>query len=158
MGRGKYDAECIREVTDQRGESLDDLHRAEASATPCMHCLLEEERRLRSLRYAAAIRRDEDLTRQARELIESIVSRGEATVVHRLWFSLLDEPVMFVIRCMTAADSDGQLLRSNNPFSFLVGEIDPRNRRRTRQAARRRLQRTKYWKSRACRSQCWVSQ
>lgn len=103
------------------------------------HAVTEEELRLRSLRYAQAIWMDEDLIRRALEMLEPVVRRDEATVGQKLWFRLLAEPTSFVIRCMISDIPEGRLLRSNNPFSVLLGETDVTDRRRTRLAAKRRL-------------------
>lgn len=69
-------------------------------------------------------------------MIASAIQGGEASLGQRLWHRLLDEPVAFVIRCMTADDAEGRLLRSNNPFSVLIGETDQAHRRRTRLMAK----------------------
>ncbi len=103
------------------------------------HALAEEERRIRSFKYAEAIRDDPYLLLRASELIASVVKSGEATIGQELWSRILSEPVEFVIRCMTADDPDGRLLRSNNPFSFLVGQTSTADRRQTRLEAAKQL-------------------
>jgi hypothetical protein len=103
------------------------------------HALAEEERRIRSFQYAEAIRDDPYLLLRASELIASVVNSGEATIGQELWSRILREPVEFVICCMTADDAEGRLLRSNNPFSFLVGQTSTADRRQTRLEAANRL-------------------
>lgn len=120
-------------------QSIERVSRMTAEDHLARHALAEEERRIRSFKYAEAIRDDPYLLVRASGLIASVVKSGEATIGQELWSRILREPVEFVIRCMTADDAEGRLLRSNNPFSFLVGQTATADRRQTRLEAANRL-------------------
>lgn len=85
------------------------------------HDIAEAERLRRSFEYAKVIRERPELVLLAAEEMRMLVGRGEATLGQQLWCELLNEPLEVIIGCMTADDPDGRLLRSNNPFSILIG-------------------------------------
>lgn len=123
----------------RNGQYTERTARMTADDHLALHALTEEERLVRSFRYAEAIRNDPCLLLRASELIASAVENDEATVGQELWSRILRESAEFVIRCMTADDPEGRLLRSNNPFSLLVGQTSTADRRLTRLEAAKRL-------------------
>lgn len=105
------------------------------------HDVTERERLIRAGEYAAEIMRRPELVDQARDGIDRIVAGDHSTMGHRLWQMLLREPVGFVVECMLSDDPEGRLLRSNNPFSLLIGSVDAAERKRTWRQARNDLSR-----------------
>lgn len=105
---------------------------------PTAHDINEAERLLRAHHYAEVLRKRPELVLAAATRIAQVVGAGEATLGQRLWQALLGEPLDMIIRCMTADDADGRLLRSNDPFSMLIGQADVEARRQTRRDARDR--------------------
>lgn len=102
------------------------------------HDINEAERLVRAHHYAEVLRERPELVLEAAIQIAQVVGAGEATLGQRLWHALLGEPLDMIIRCMTADDADGRLLRSNDPFSMLIGQADVAARRQTRRDARDR--------------------
>ena len=107
--------------------------------TRTAHDVVEAERLLRSRKYAETLRQRPELFKRASDALASLVERDDATLGQRLWHALLREPAETVILCMTADDPEGRLLRSNNPFSVLIGEADSGERRSTWSRARAAL-------------------
>ncbi len=99
------------------------------------HDITEAERLLRARHYADVLRSNPKLVRDAVMRIAPIVETDEATLGQHLWYALLGEPLEVIIRCMTADNAEGRLLRSNNPFSILIGQAVITERRRTRREA-----------------------
>jgi hypothetical protein len=108
--------------------------------SPTAHDINEAERMLRARHYADVLRERPELVQAATTRIAMVVETSEATLGQRLWHALLGEPLDMIIRCMTADDADGRLLRSNNPFSVLIGQTDVAARRQTRRDARKQCQ------------------
>ena len=104
------------------------------------HDINEAERLLRARHYADVLCERPELVIEAAIQIAKVVETGEATLGQRLWHALLAEPLDMIIRCMMADDADGRLLRSNNPFSMLIGQADVAARRQIRQDAREQCQ------------------
>lgn len=109
------------------------------SARPTAHDVVEADRIVRAEAYSSEISRRPQLIDLAREMIDGVVSRDQATLGQRLWQALLREPLDMILSCMVADDAEGRLLRSNNPFSHLIGQTDPEIRSRTWKIARARL-------------------
>lgn len=103
--------------------------------SPTAHDVNEAERLLRAHHYAEVLRKRPELVLEAATRIAQVVGAGEATLGQRLWHALLGEPLDMIIRCMTADDAYGRLLRSNNPFSMLIGQADVAARHQTRRDA-----------------------
>jgi hypothetical protein len=106
------------------------------------HDITERDRLLRARGYAEEIARRPELVEQARGRIDRAVTGGECTLGERLWQRVLREPVGFVVDCMLRDDPEGRLLRSNNPFSVLMGPTDQAERRETWRQAREDLSRS----------------
>lgn len=103
--------------------------------SPTAHDMNEAERLLRAHHYAEVLRERPELVLEAATRIAKVVGAGEATLGQRLWHALLAEPLDMIIQCMMADDADGRLLRSNNPFSMLIGQADVAARHQTRRDA-----------------------
>lgn len=95
------------------------------------HDVAEKERLMRSYGYADAIRRRPELIIEAQRSLDDLVRDDAATLGQRLWHVLLREPMETILLGMTGDDAEGRLLRSNNPFSMMIGQTDVGQRRRT---------------------------
>lgn len=100
--------------------SQDSTSRPETS--PTAHDVTEVERLLRSRRYGDILRSQPDLVQAANQHLAPVIASGEANLGQQLWHALLCEPLDVIIRCMTADDAEGRLLRSANPFSIVIGQ------------------------------------
>lgn len=112
-----------------KGETLpSQADTASFGTLPTAHDITEVERLLRSRRYGDILRSQPELVHAASQHLAPVIASGEANLGQRVWHALLSEPVDMIIRCMTADDADGRLLRSNNPFSIIIGQsmIDKR--------------------------------
>ncbi|GFE77464.1 hypothetical protein [Novosphingobium sp. TCA1] len=103
------------------------------------HHITEMERLIRAETYRDVILTNPALVASAKQQIAHLIHNGEATLGQRLWHALLDQPHSFILACMTADDAEGRLLRSNNPFSTLIGERDTNERVKTWRMAKARL-------------------
>lgn len=103
------------------------------------HDITEMERLIRAETYRDVILTSPALVASAKQQITRLIHNGEATLGQCLWLALLDQPHSFILACMTADDAEGRLLRSNNPFSTLIGERDTGERVKTWRMAKARL-------------------
>ena len=103
------------------------------------HAIAERAGLIRHRNYVAQIKKDPELIKQAREMIERAEKSDAETVGLRLWRLVLNEPVQSIIDYMLNEGEVGQLLRSNSPFSILIGQTDTEQRRNTWQIAAQEL-------------------
>jgi hypothetical protein len=106
------------------------------------HAIAEQARLLSHRLYADAVRHDPDLIGLAKSRIEADLAGG-GTLGHKLWQLLLEKPRDTIIEGMLQDSELGRLLRSNSPFSTLIGVTDTHDRNRIwRQAKSDLLART----------------
>jgi antitoxin ParD1/3/4 len=74
--------------------------------------------------YADRIRADPSLIAEATARVNGLIESGTDTIGHRMWRSLLVLDLQHVLKTMVQDDPDGRLLRSNSPFSRLIGYKD----------------------------------
>lgn len=94
------------------------------------HDIAERTRVLSHQVYARAIDADPSLIEQAMAQIDQMVSSDRGTSGHELWQLLLGRPWPEVKARMLDDTPEGRLLRSNSPFSTLIGIGDPNERSR----------------------------
>ncbi|WP_210358086.1 hypothetical protein [Sphingomonas beigongshangi] len=94
------------------------------------HDIAERTRVLSHGIYARAVDTDPTLIEQAKAQIERLISGDRGTKGHELWQLLLRRPWPEVRARMLAETPEGRLLRSNSPFSTLIGIQDPDERSR----------------------------
>ncbi len=88
------------------------------------HDIAERARLISHHLYAEQIRKDPSLIGQARARL----SRGTRTAGEDMWVQLLRCRPREIIQRMTEDTPDGRLLRSNSPFSVLIGVSDVNER------------------------------
>jgi hypothetical protein len=93
------------------------------------HDIAERARLLSHRRYAEVIDSNPDLIMQAREAIAVSISHGGGTMGQDLWGLVLRRTWPEIRKRMLADDAEGRLLRSNSPFSTLIGVRIPRKER-----------------------------
>ncbi len=103
------------------------------------HAITERAGLIRHRGYVPRIRNEPELIQRAREIIESAEASKLETLGLRLWKLVLNEPIQGVIDHMLDEGEVGQLLRSNSPFSILIGQTDTEERRATWQMAKQEL-------------------
>lgn len=94
------------------------------------HDIAERTRLLSHEIYAPAIDADLHLLAQANALLAQLIEDGEQTTGHELWQLILCRPWPEVRSRMLSDTPEGRLLRSNSPFSTLIGVRDPEERTR----------------------------
>lgn len=103
------------------------------------HDIAEHARLLSHRRYALVVDADADLIDEARIAIEEALTKDGATTGQKLWQLILRRPWAEVRKRMLDDGPEGRLLRSNSPFSTLIGVRDPEERTRLWQQAKREL-------------------
>jgi hypothetical protein len=71
--------------------------------------------------YSDRIRADPSLIAEATARVNGLIESGTDTIGHRMWRSLLVLDLQHVLKTMVQDDPDGRMLRSNSPFSRLIG-------------------------------------
>lgn len=100
------------------------------------HEIAERSRLLSHKLYATQIRTQPRLLDQARKSIEESVQDGVATVGERLWHHVLQLELDEIVEYMVDDSEGGRLLRSNSPFSRIIGVRDLKTRTKLWQQAR----------------------
>jgi hypothetical protein len=95
---------------------------------PDSHDVAERARLLSHMSYVDKIRRDPGLVLQAAQDTEQAIARGDATIGERLWYHVLTHRQGEMIDLMISDTEAGRLLRSNSPFSRMIGIRDPQVR------------------------------
>lgn len=80
--------------------------------------------------YATVIDKDLSQIDRASAVIAEEISANGGTIGERMWQELLQKPWRTIRRSMLADTPEGRLLRSNSPFSIIIGIHDPETRRR----------------------------
>lgn len=88
------------------------------------HLVAELARVLSHKLYAEAILRDPGLIPAAAKVVDRLQATGQATLADRMWQRLLSLGADRVIPAMLDEGETGRLLRSNSPFSRLIGVED----------------------------------
>ncbi|WIW88056.1 hypothetical protein K3M67_14000 [Sphingobium sp. V4] len=101
--------------------------RSAQPSRPDSHAIAEYARWLSHKLYAEAICRDPSLIVRAKAAIEAAVDGG-GTLGQKLWELLLRKHRDDIIEAMLQDSELGSLLRSNSPFSTLVGVTDRQDR------------------------------
>jgi hypothetical protein len=94
------------------------------------HQVAERSRLLSHQLYAERLRDCPAFVEAARDQIRESVDRGVATVGECLWDYVLQQPLEDIVTHMVRDDEGGRLLRSNSPFSRMIGVHDPEVRSR----------------------------
>lgn len=103
------------------------------------HAITEQARLLSHRVYADLIGQDPSYIGRARAVMAERLADGRATVGEKLWSRLLRRPWEEIRQQMLAVTPEGRLLRSNSPFSRLIGVKDPDVRRELWRIAKRDL-------------------
>lgn len=101
------------------------------------HDVAERARLISHRLYAQHISQSPMLLEQARARLE----RGATTEGEEMWLQLLKRQPREIIQRMTEDTPEGRLLRSNSPFSVLIGVSDVNERRRIWNQAKSELSR-----------------
>lgn len=88
------------------------------------HEINEQFRLLTHQAYLECIEGDPSLIERATAWVEETIKHGEPTLGERMWFVLLSMPLDDIKRAMMHPGPEGRLLRSNSPFSDLIGVKD----------------------------------
>lgn len=94
------------------------------------HDIAERARLLSHTRYAEIVDADQPLITQARRLLEC-GDQQALTTGQLAWRALLKLQWNEIRSQMLRDDPQGRLLRSNSPFSIILGETDPDQRRQS---------------------------
>lgn len=103
------------------------------------HDIAERARLLSHQLYASTIDGEPQLLDRAREMTAGLLADAGATMGQELWSLILRRPWPEVRERMLADDAEGRLLRSNSPFSTLIGIWDPQERTRLWRQAKQDL-------------------
>lgn len=103
------------------------------------HRIAEQASLLSHRAYAAIIDKDQDCVGRARLLISQRIADGGATIGEECWNELLQRPWSEIKQRMLEDTAAGRLLRSNSPFSLVIGIADPDRRRQLWRQAKRDL-------------------
>lgn len=103
------------------------------------HAIAEQARLLSHRAYADLIGQDASYISRARAIMAERLADGRATAGEKHWSRLLKRPWEEIRRQMLADTPEGRLLRSNSPFSLLIGVRDPDTRRKLWRKAKRDL-------------------
>lgn len=93
------------------------------------HEINERFRLLTHRVYAQRIDEDPTLIARAATAIQQTIEHGEPTLGERMWSALLTLPATTIKASMLDCGPEGRLLRSNSPFSELIGVTDIEDRR-----------------------------
>ena len=102
------------------------------------HDIAERVRLLSHTRYAKIIDGDLSLIKQARKFLEN-GDQETLTSGQLVWKDLFASNWRNIRHEMLRDDPHGRLLRSNSPFSLILGETDPERRRKEWQQAKLEL-------------------
>ena len=102
------------------------------------HDIAERARLLSHLRYAKIIDSNQSLITHASNLLEGAADHA-LTSGQLVWRSLFKSNWNDIRREMLRDDPQGRLLRSNSPFSLILGETDPELRRKEWRQAKSEL-------------------
>lgn len=89
--------------------------------------------------YATVVASDPSCIERAREVIDNEIRSTGGTMGEQLWARLLGMPWSHIRVRMLADSPEGRLLRSNSPFSIVIGTTDTETRRRMWRQAKRDL-------------------
>lgn len=103
------------------------------------HHVTEQARLISHRLYAKAVDGKPELVEEARAFLDEGIADNGGTMGQRLWQSVLKRPWHQVRERMLADDPEGRLLRSNSPFSHLIGIADDQLRRRIWREAKAEL-------------------
>ena len=103
------------------------------------HKITEQTSLLSHRLYAEVIDEDHRYIGQARALLEQRLENGQATIGEQHWQQLLQRPWTEIRQHMLEDTAAGRLLRSNSPFSFIIGISDPDVRRQLWRQAKNEL-------------------
>ena len=112
--------------------TMADLVRVEAATPPRLdaHAITERAKLFGHILYAARIDEEPGLITKAIALLEDGAAADALTLGEEHWLTLLTTTVWPDVRAVMIADTpEGQLLRSNSPFSLLIGLKDDNTRR-----------------------------
>ena len=112
------------------------------------HDIAERSRLLHHKEYAARIDQDRGILNIASRNLRDILQTNGGTAGDREWIELLKRPWPEVRIKMLNDDASGRLLRSNSPFSKIIGTTDPEERTKTWRRAKSEL--SGFEKSPAC--------
>ena len=93
------------------------------------HDVNERARLISHHLYAEQIDARPDLTDRAREFLDRGIAENGGTMGQQLWQSILKWPWHQVRERMLQDNPEGRLLRSNSPFSEIIGIGDEQGRR-----------------------------
>lgn len=94
------------------------------------HTVTERTSLLHHELYASAIDKDPSYVDRARAVIDAEIRSNGGTIGEQKWQALLKRPWLTIRRSMLADTPEGRLLRSNSPFSIVIGVPNPDTRRR----------------------------
>ena len=92
------------------------------------HDIAERSRLLNHKEYAAKIDQDRSILGIASRDLRKILQTTGGTAGEREWIELLKHPWPEIRSRMLNDDPQGRLLRSNSPFSRIIGNTDPEER------------------------------
>lgn len=103
------------------------------------HDVAERARLISHRIYAEQIELQPQLIDEARGFLERGIAENGGTMGHNLWQLILTRPWSQVRDRMLQDDAEGRLLRSNSPFSHLIGIQDESIRRQIWRKAKAEL-------------------
>lgn len=103
------------------------------------HDIAEQARVLSHQHYAKIIEGNRCLLDAAREVLAHGINDHGGTEGHRMWVKLLDKSWPEICRQMLSDSPEGRMLRSNSPFSQLIGISDITERLKLWQQAKSAL-------------------
>lgn len=106
---------------------------------PDGHDIAERARLISHRHYADEIVRTPSIIEQAKRILQKGDDSGATTQGERMWLRLLSCPQREVIQRMLEDTPEGRLLRSNSPFSILIGVSDENERRQIWRQAKSEL-------------------
>jgi transcriptional regulator with XRE-family HTH domain len=106
---------------------------------PDSHDVAEQSKLLAHRYYALRIRETPTLLVEARNDIKRAVQSGVATIGQQLWDQVLSRGPEAVLGIMLEDSERGRLMRSNSPFSRIIGVHDPKARSELWRQAKREL-------------------
>jgi hypothetical protein len=106
---------------------------------PDSHEVAERSKLLAHRYYAQRIREMPELLVKARDDIKKAVQSGVATIGQQLWDQMLSLELEAVLDIMLEDSERGRLMRSNSPFSRIIGIHDPKARSELWRQAKREL-------------------
>ena len=106
------------------------------------HRITEQASLLSHQAYAEVIDKDHSYLGKARAIIFERLALGNATTGEEQWSKLLQLPWDEIRQRMLDDTPNGRLLRSNSPFSVIIGISDPDMRRKLWRRAKHDLSAT----------------